>query len=310
MQLTRLSSALAVVGNGWFTVLWARARTPEVPVDRVAAGLDGALIWPLLAITLVGFGLYGFGATLNDILDQRRDRLLGADRPIARGRVGMEAAVWIVVLTCGMAVLGSTRFGSTAVVLVLGLQLAVLGYHAAARFVPGLGLVILGAIHAAHMVLANAGGAYAWPVIVIVVHAVGVSAAAHLIGRRTPRLSRRAGVAAAIGTLVLIAAILTVQREYRPPNWPVFVGPVMLAAIFAAWAGRLVTKIGPGSRAAEKISRYGTLWMPLYGIAWLAGAGHWREAAILAGLAAVASLGVGTLRELYMLVAEPVGYRR
>lgn len=298
------------MGNGWFVVLWARARTPTLLVDRPITGHEGPLIWPLLAVTLVGFGLYAFGATLNDILDQRRDRLMGSNRPIAQGRVAMESAVWIVVVTCGMAVLGATRFGSTAVMIVLGLQLAVLGYNAAARFVPGLGLVILGAMHAGHMLLPNPTSAFAWPVVLIAIHAIGVSAAAHIVGRRTPRLSRRAGVAAATGTIVLTAGIVLVQREMWPPALHVFVWPIGLGVLFVLWAVHTVRRIGVGSRAAEKISRYGTLWMPLYGVAWLAGAGHWPQAGVLAALAAAASLGVGTLREIYMLVAEPVGYRR
>jgi hypothetical protein len=113
------------------------------------------------------------------------------------------------------------------------------------------------------------------------------------------------------------AVLLWVQwRRQTNGVWPEFVtpwaavGPVVLGAVFAVSAWVRVRKIGYGVRAAEKINRYGSLWLALYACAWLLGAGQWRAGLLLVALAAAGFLGMTVLRELYGLVEEPMGYRR
>lgn len=319
LQLARVTSALAVVGNAWLVVLWTRAEAAEATFGLRASGLGGPAWQPLLASGLVALGLYAFGAAINDILDLRRDRLLSVDRPLAAGALTTETAVWIVVLTSGLAVLGATRFGTRAVVAVLVLQVLVLAYHTAARFVPAVGLVILGVIHAGTMLLPNPHFGAAWPVWMIVTHAMAVAAVAHVVGRKIPRLSRRAVVAAVVGWLALSVVLFRLSGQgLAATGVPAPVGvtleaaiaPHLMALVFAAWAWGVVRRHGVGSRASEKISRYGTVWMPLYGAAWLAGMSWLGSAGVLLVVAAVASLGVALAREVLGLVSEPVGYRR
>jgi len=307
-QLTRLTSALAVVGNAWFVVLWSRAE-PHIPFP-LPPELSGPLWQPLLAATLVALGLYAFGAALNDILDLRRDRLLHADRPLAAGALGMESAVWIVVITCGLTILGATWFGDRAVQLTLLLQVGILAYHAAARFVPGIGLVILGAIHVGLMLAPNPRIGFIWPVWLIFTHSVFIAAVAHVIGRKVPRLSRRALLAIILGLTAITALALRWPFAHGDVPLRAWIAPPILALLCAIWIVRLIRTHGPGSRVAEKITRYGALWMPLYGVAWLLGTERLREAALLGILAAIASLGVTMAREVYGLVTEPIGFRR
>ncbi len=308
IQLTRLTSALAVVGNAWFVVLWSRSES-HIPYP-LPPELSGPWWQPLSAATLVALGLYAFGAALNDILDLRRDRLLRTDRPLAAGALGIESAVWIVVVTCGLSILGATWFGEHAILLTLLLQLGVLTYHAAARFVPGIGLVILGAIHAGHMLIPNMHLGFFWPVWFIFVHSTSVAGIAHVIGRKVPKLSRRALVAVALGLAAMTALAIRWPDARSAVPITAWIAPCLLAGAFALWVVHLIRRHGPGSRVAEKVTRYGALWMPLYGTAWLLGADRPREGMVLGVLAVVASLGVALAREAYGLLTEPIGYRR
>jgi 4-hydroxybenzoate polyprenyltransferase len=308
MQLARLTSALAVVGNAWFVVLWSRAES-HIPYPLPPA-LSGPVWQPLLAATLVAIGLYAFGAALNDILDLRRDRLLHAHRPLAGGSLGLESAVWIVVVTCGLSILGATWFGDHAILLTLLLQLGILSFHAAARFVPGVGLVILGAIHAGHMLVPNLHLGFFWPVWMIFVHATSVAAIAHVIGRKVPKLSRRAILAVILGLASMTFLALRWPHAHGQVPLSAWIAPGVLAGIFALWIVHLIRKHGPGSRVAEKITRYGALWMPLYGTSWLLGTDRVSEAFVLGALTLIASLGVAIAREAYGLLTEPIGFRR
>jgi 4-hydroxybenzoate polyprenyltransferase len=325
LHLARVTTAFAVVANTWFVILWTRANAGYEASPRV---LIEPPLWQLLAAaTLVALGLFAFGASLNDILDVRRDRALRPDRPLPSGRISLEAAVALVVITMLAAVLGATAFGTSAVLLTLVLLAAIFVFNVAARFIPALGLVILGLIYSGHMLIPNVNLRFLWPVWLVMTHALAVGAAAHIMANKVPRLSRRAMLAAATGWLFWSGVIFWLQwsRDERPsgnwfpplhalwPDWvnpAAAVGPAVLAVLFVIGAWDKVRRLGPGQRAAEKISRYGALWLALYACAWLIGDRHLVSAAILGALAGAAWLGMTALRELYGLLEQPVGYRR
>jgi 4-hydroxybenzoate polyprenyltransferase len=314
LHLTRVTTAFAVVANTWFVILWTRANAP----NEGAAALTGPL-WPLLAGgALLGVGLYAFGMTINDILDVRRDRLMRPRRPLAAGQVSMDAAVSLVVITLIAAVLGATAFGVGAVLLTLVLCGAILAYNAAGKFIPAIGLVILGLIYAGHMMIPNIGLRFLWPVWLVMTHALVVRAITHRMARRVPRITRRAGVAAVVGWAFWSGVILWLQwrRTAGAGLWPgwvnpwAWVWPAALAALFALVSYRKVLRFGPGARSAEKMERYGALWLALYACGWLFGTDHTDAGLVLLGLAAAGLAGMTVLRELYGLLEQPVGYRR
>jgi hypothetical protein len=325
LHLARVTTAFAVVANTWFVILWTRANALH---EAAPAVIVESPLWQLLAAAaLVALGLFAFGAALNDILDVRRDRALRPDRPLPAGRISLEAAVALVVLTLLAAVLGATAFGTPAVLLTLVLLAAIFIFNVAARFIPALGLVILGLVYSGHMLIPNINLRFLWPVWLVMTHALAVGAAAHIMANKVPRLSPRAMVAAGMGWLFWSAVIFWLQwrRDDRPEGlwlpplqsiWPEWVhpaaavGPAVLAVLFVIGAWDKVRRLGPGQRAAEKISRYGALWLALYACAWLIGDRHLVPALILGVLAAAAWLGMTALREIYGLLEQPVGYRR
>lgn len=313
LRLTRVTSAFAAVGNTWFVILWTLA-SPEEPGTRALGNLS--LGWALFAGAVVGLGLYAYGAALNDILDVRRDRALHSQRPLPSGRLSIDAAVGLVACTLMGAVLGASLLGVSAVLLCILTAAAILFFNSAARFVPSIGVVALGLIYAGHMLAPNVSLRFLWPVWMVMTHALIIGAATHVVSERTPRLSGRAVVAAVTGWAFWSAVLLWLGHERTGALWPEWVkpqaiiGPILCAFAFAAFAVRKLRIVGKGPRAAEKIARYGALWLALYNTTWLLGQGYLGESAILAAFTLAAFLGMTVIREGYAALEQPLTYRR
>lgn len=320
LHLTRVTTAFALVANAWFVILWTRASPSFEGLDPASAPLRDRPLWLLLVGgALVALGLFSFGACLNDILDAKRDRTLRPDRPIPSGQVSMEAATALVFTTLICSILGAAVFGTEAVVATVLVQGAIFIFNAAWKFIPGIGLVVLGLIHAGYMVIPNVHLKFLWPVWLAMTHSLVVGAATYHLSRKVPKISKRAIAAAITGWVFWSAVIFWLQwyRDSEPRQfWPGWVStrtaawPAGLALIFVIVAWGKSRKLGPGVRAAEKVSRYGALWLALYACGWLVGADYRREALILITLTGCAFLGMSILREIYGLVERPMGYRR
>lgn len=319
LQLTRVTTAFAAVANTWFVILWTRVNPDEVSESTAFVPIRDRALWLLLAGGAASaVGLYAFGATLNDFLDANRDRALGRDRPLASGRASPELALTSIAGSLIASALGATVFGTPAVIVTLLLAGAVLAFNAAGRFVPAVGLVLLSVIYAGHMLVPNLGLRFLVPVWLVMTHAVVIAGVTHWLARKTPSISRRAaGIAVggwAVCSLVLLK--LAWDRSEGDGLWPHWVPntapvwPALLALIFAALTLRRISSLGAGPRAADKISRYGALWLPLYACAWLFGAAQFEAAVLMGVLAVVGLLGMTVLREAYNLLEHPVAYRR
>ena len=316
LQLTRVTVAFAVIANTWFVILWTRANPHN---EGRPALLVEQPLWLLLgAAAMVAIGLFTFGVALNDILDLKRDRLLRPQRPLAAGRIGLEQALPVVVGTMIVAVLGATAFGTRAVLMTLAIQAAILVYNAAGKFIPAIGLVVLGLIYAGHMLIPNLGLKFLWPVWLVMTHALLVGAVSHRMARKVPRLSRRAIAGAVMGWAFWSAVLLWRQWKLSGASsiWPDWVSisaaawPAALALLFVLVSWRRVLKYGSGPRVAEKIERYGALWLSFYACAWFVGTDHLDAALILGILSIVAVVGMTVLREGYSLLEQPMGFRR
>lgn len=313
LRLARVTTAFAAVSNVWFVILWTRANFQEDGHEALAA----PPLWLVLAGgALVAVGLYAFGAALNDILDLRRDRAFRPERPLPSGEVSVETAVWVVAGTLLLALLGATALGIGPVLMTLVIACGILFFNAMARFVPSIGLVVLGLLYAGHTTIPNVFLIFTLPVWLVMTHSLAVAAAVHAVGRRRPRLTRRALVAAAAGWVFWSCVIIGVGWWRAGVFWPgwvnpwALVGPAALAGLFVFLALHKARAAKNDAMAAEKLSRYGALWLALYNAAWMLGQGDLREAAVLGALAACGFVGMTILRELYGIVEKPLGYRR
>ncbi len=311
-QLTRVTTAFGAVANVWFVVLWTRVNPDEGPA------IDDRPLWLLLlGGAASAIGLCAFGAALNDFIDANRDRAMGLDKPLVSGRASPEMALSAVAGTLILAALGATAFGMPAVIVTLLLAGAAIVFNTAVRFVPGVGFVMLGGIAAAHMITPNLHLRFLAPVWLVLTHTALVAGVTHWLARKSPAVSRRAVLVAIAGWAfcsLLIAALA--WRRTGGGVWPGWVPmtaaifPGVLAGVFAALGIRRAMHLASGTRAAEKIRRYGALWMPLYGCAWLAGAGQFDAAWLMGVLALAGFAGMAALREAQSVLEHPVGYRR
>ncbi|HBS27886.1 MAG TPA: hypothetical protein DEB06_00195 [Phycisphaerales bacterium] len=317
-HLTRITMGFAAVANVWFVILWTRV----VPVERDMSppAHVHASHWPLWIVLAGGaayaLGLFAFATALNDTLDVRRDRALNPSRPIPSGRLSVETAAWLIALTLLTAMLGSVLLGLGAVLMALLTAATVLFYNAVARYVPSFGLVALGLIYGAHMMTPNPYLSFVWPVLLVMAHSLLVGAVTHRLARKRPALTWRVLLVACAGGLFWSGVLLYVGFMRSGAWWPDWVplyaavAPLLLALGFVAYAWHKARLTPDRVRAADKVRRYGAVWVSLYAVAWMLGAGHLRSGAILGALTLVGLIGITLLREVYGLIEHPVGYRR
>lgn len=315
LHLTRVTTAFAAAGNVWFIILWTRAHEAERAV--APATLLSLPLWLLLASGgLYALALYAYAMALNDTLDLRRDRALHPDRPLPSGRLTLDTAIGLVTLTLLVAILGASTLGLTAVWMALGTAAAILIYNASVKYLPSVGLVLVALIYGAHMMAANVDLLFVWPVWLAMSHMLAVGALSHLLAKRRPALTIPMLASALAGWLLWSGVLLYVGYTRAGTLWPAWinvptiVAPAALAASFIVFAWMRFRRSGATQRSAEKIERYGALWLTLYAIAWMAGQGRWTDAGILAGLAVIGFLGMTVLKELYNLAEHPVAFRR
>ncbi len=318
LHLARVTTAFAAVGNVWLVILWSRSLGSE---EVGGAAFAARPLWLLLGGgAACGLGLYAFGASLNDLLDARQDRAFRRSRPLASGVVGASGGVAAVVGSLMIGVLGGLVFGTTGVVLTLVCGVGIFVYNAAGKFVPGVGIVLLGVVASVMMLIPNPRLGFLWPVVVALTQTVGVALVRHHVGRRVPTISRRALVSIVGGWASGVGVLLWLMVRRTGHIWPAYVSVhgavlvVVLAVIFVWYVRRRLRRTGAGERAAEKVMRYGSLWMGLYALGWLGGS--WMGGAplgsatlVMALLVACGVLGMTVLREWYSLLEHPAGFR-
>jgi hypothetical protein len=218
-------------------------------------------------------------------------------------------------------VLGATPLGITSVLLTLTVAGAILFFNAAGKYVPGVGLVVLGLIYAGQMVIPNLHLRFVVPVWLVMTHALVVASWVHVLGRKAPGISARATLFAIVGWTFWSGVMFFFGWNRNRGSddmllwpgwvsWTTAIAPTLLAAVFALLVWRRVQLLGRGPRVAEKIARYGALWLSLYGAAWLFGQGLTLGGWILTALAIVGLLGMTVIREAVALIEQPLGYRR
>lgn len=316
LRLARLTVAFGVTGNLWFVALWARAGAESVPAG---SPLVDRPLWLLLGAAALGaVGLVSFGATLNDSLDATRDQSLNPLRPIPSGQVSERATGALLGSSLLLGLLGSVAFGTAGTLVAIGVAVCILALTTGVRFVPAAGLPLLAMVYAAHMFVVYPEMRFVWPAVLVLTHSFAAAAVAHAVGGKAPRISKRAWTSAVLAWAVLVGILIALGRSRTGDDraWlgdlglTMTMAPAVAAAVFAVVVVRKVGQVGRGPRAAEKITRYAALWLPVYGSAWLAGIGAWLPAVALALFALFGFAGASTAREAFGLIERPVAFRR
>ena len=309
IRLTRLTMAFGAVSDVWFVILLSRASGDYQGVDiaRMSLGLA------LAAGAVVAIGLFAYGASLNDVLDVRHDTAFSPDRPIPAGRIRLGQAIVVTIGALIISVVASAAMGQMALWIMLLVAGAILFYNAAGKYIPSVGVVTIGLIHAAHMLIPNAGLTFTLPVWLVMTHAMGIAAAVHILEEKRPRLDRGRIISLGLGWLFWSALIIT-YGAMRGGIWPagtawwVLLWPLAAVVAFVMIA---IWKAGGvhGAAASEKLKRYGAMWQALYGAAWLMALGHEVQAAGLTVVAVCGFAAMTMIKEITGLTGRPIVYR-
>ncbi len=320
IQLTRLTMAFGAVSDVWFVILLTQARGEYIFMPVHGMYLPVAL----LAGATVAIGLFAFGASLNDVLDVRHDAAFSPDRPIPAGRIRVGQAIIVtvgalivamlggIILSLGEPGKGNPSVGAAGMTLLTAT--GILFYNAAGKYIPAIGLVSVGLIHAAHMWIPNYQLSFTLPVWLVLTHSMIIAGVVHHLEDKRPRLRPRTLMAVFFGWLICSALLFSVGARGADGLWPDdaprwgIVFPIMVAIAFGFVAWWKATAVH-GRAAAEKLMRYGAMWQALYGAAWLLGVGLPRQAMWLGAFAVAGFLAMTLIKEITGYSDRPVAFR-
>ncbi len=313
VQLTRLANAFAGVANLWFIALWSRTH-PDIEV--LQPPIDEMPLWVLLGLTaIIGIGLSTYAGVVNDLFDLRHDQTFSPDKPLPAGRISPPVATFIGFFSLILAVVASIVLGPLPSFLCLAVAMLILFYNAMARFLPGLGFVTYAAIHGLLMLMIHFGLLFIWPVLLIMVHTAVISAVVHKLEDKRPRISIWT-ILGGTFLMFILGLLLWAQTGFKGPVWNTEVfspyGLLWPIAAIIVFAGTVISKVRFASSpafAAEKLQRYGALWMGVYGLSWLLGGGLYNESLILGSLVLIGVLWMALIRDLGAWIEQPIGYR-
>ena len=315
LQFTRLALVFTAISNAWAALmLRADAQSP----GDFAASFDPK---QLAAMTLASIGLYGFGMSLNDVIDHRRDATISADSPLPSGRLplGVARAICLLLLALGLAggvwlasMQADPRVGRLTLLLTLGVATLIAFYDLAGKYLISLGLLTLGLIRFFHASIADPSLSSPWHVLVMLDHVTILSTLAYAWEQKRPVLTRRHFVFVLGGLFAInggLIAALILRRGDRPGGWraAIDIGPHLLWPAAAVVGFFVVVAIirarHRDSRGAGKVLMlFGLLYLIVYDAAFVAGEVGLLPATVLLALLPIAWASVKLMRAWSTLV--------
>jgi 4-hydroxybenzoate polyprenyltransferase len=283
LQLTRMALVFTAISNSLCTLLiWTRARHPGT------ANVLHALDWrQVLAVVLMSTGLYGFGMSLNDIIDRRRDQQLAAHRPLPSGRIGVAAAHFICALLIALAVFAGLAYarlsgqGWPSLVLVAWTAMLIVFYDYAAKYLVALGLLSLGLIRFFHAVVPAPQLPLLWHPLLLLNHVTLLSLVAYRWEQKRPALTPIHWAAVPGGLLVIDALLiaLVIWRRGHPgvsllttlKITPALIAPAAAVLLFLLLAWLIRRRSTTPREAGQRLMLYGLLWLIVYDFTFAAG---------------------------------------
>src|ERR1700677_1072540 len=193
LQLTRMALVFtALADSGCELMLWAKQRV----------WLRGGIFWneldpkQCILLALISIGLYGFGMSLNDIIDRRRDRQMSPHRPLPSGRIGVGTAhvvcamLFFLALFAGEIYTNVTPGAGLSIWLVVFTIALIMFYDLAAKYLVPLGLLSLGLIRFFHAAIAAPSLPVLWHPLLLMNHVALVSTLAYFWEHKRPPLRR------------------------------------------------------------------------------------------------------------------------
>jgi hypothetical protein len=306
LQLTRMALVFTAIADSYATALMVR-RLPMY-VNSVEDPLDPHR---MLALAAISIGLYGFGMSLNDIADRRRDRQLAAHRPLPSGRVGVITAHALMLFLVGGALTAATLYSLFAhdwncLILAVVTGALISFYDLAGKYLVAPGLLALGLIRFCHALIPAPQIPVLWHPLFLLNHVVILSAVAYHWEEKRPHLTKIhwwivLGGLGAVDAFFITA--LGIHRGWRhivlihnPPSPFPMIAPISAALVFIGIAWYVRTHSKSSREAGQTIMLYGLLWLIVYDAAFVGSYAGWLEAVLLVLLFPLAYFSVQLMR--------------
>jgi hypothetical protein len=274
----------ALADSGCELMLWAKQRV----------FLNHGIFWDELdpkqcfALALISIGLYGFGMSLNDIIDRRRDRQISPHRPLPSGRIGLGTAHVVCALLFLLALFAGEIYSNVTPGAALSLWLVVFTialiafYDFAAKYLVPLGLLSLGLIRFFHAAIAAPNLPVLWHPLLLMNHVAIVSTLAYFWEHKRPPLRRWHWWSVVAGLVLLdimAVGLIAWHRHASRESFPGgiltlrlgLLGPALAVAVFIA-LGIWIRRRSPNSRAAgQSLMLAGLMWLIVYDASFVVG---------------------------------------
>ncbi len=314
MQLTRAALVFtAVADSACAMLLWAQ----KMSLDSGGRHSPFDYLEPrrVAAILIVSIGLYGFGMSLNDIIDRRRDSQLAPGRPLPSGRIGIVTAHFICAMLALAAILGGFAYaqvtpprvgGWLSLWLVVWTGMLIAFYDYAAKYLVAPGLLSLGLIRFFHAAIPAPNLPLLWHPLWLLNHVTILSTLGYMLEQKRPPLTKIHWWAV-LGGLALVdgLAISVIAMRRDAPGIgtmrALWIEPGISLPLAATLAFMLVAMIvrlkttNPRD-AGQKLILYGLLWLIVYDAAFVAGYVSWKAALAILALLPVAWISVMLMR--------------
>lgn len=273
------------------------------------------LNWPGLAATaVVSIGLYGFGMSLNDIIDRRRDRLLASERPLPSGRIGLATAHFVCGLLFIAAILGGLvlgqyiPIGDFAFVLIIWTAMLIAFYNLVGKYLVAPGLISLGLIRFFHACIPAPDLPLVWHPLLLLNHVAILSAIAYAWERKRPAMTHGHFKLVVGGLLIINLVALGLPAWRRADGFsidhliqamnvtPALLLPLGAVIVFIVLGLLVYRRVGTDRRGGQKLMLYGLLWLIVYDAAFVVGHVGWLPALGVLLLLPVAYLSVRAMR--------------
>ena len=310
LQLTRMALVFTALADSSGALFLAAATQAQQSGQSFWKQLS---VHQCLMLGLISVGLYGFGMSLNDIIDHRRDRQISPTRPLPSGRIGLKTAHVVCALLILMALFGGEMYShlplntSASLILVVFTAALITFYDFAAKYLVAPGLLLLGVIRFFHASIAAPGLPVIWHPLLLLNHVTIISTLAYHWEHKRPALRPVHWWSVFLGLIwINLGAVAVVwwRRHDRDPTAPleeiltlsprvlVPVAAAMVFVLLAVW----IRRRSPSSReAGQTLTLAGLLWLIVYDAAFVA-----ALARPAAGLALLALLPVAYVSVLIM----------
>ena len=284
LQLSRMALVFTAIADSLCAVMiWAQWRA-----------LDGRPLAEYLnlphtsAVAIMSLGLYGFGMSLNDINDRRRDSQMASHRPIPSGRIGIVAAhivcamFGLAALIAGIYVTMFTEAGALSFILLIWTALLITFYDFAGKYLVAPGLLTLGLIRFFHATIAAPRMPLLWHPLLLMNHVAILSTIAYRWEAKRPPLTRVHwwAVLGGLGCVDLLCIGLVGFRRYPKFGFDLadalWISPGLLFPAAAVMVFAILTIVirrvaGDTRRAGQMLMLYGLMWLIVYDASFVAG---------------------------------------